>query len=159
MTEGDIVAMVSLSQEFEQMKIREDEISELDEHLVTHCALPVKGGSENTHGKVNILLQTYISQGRVDSFSLVSDLSYVAQNVGRIMRGLFEIGLQKGWSRNALKLLNLTKAVDHQLWHIEHPLKQFRKYLSFEIFEKLNEKKLPLHQLKDLSADDIGKSL
>jgi len=39
----------------------------------------VAGGSENTYGKVNILLQTYISQGRVDNFSLVSDQAYVAQ--------------------------------------------------------------------------------
>lgn len=39
----------------------------------------VAGGSENTYGKVNILLQTYISHGRVDNFSLVSDQAYVAQ--------------------------------------------------------------------------------
>lgn len=34
---------------------------------------------ENSYGKINILLQTYISRGEVDSFSLISDLSYVAQ--------------------------------------------------------------------------------
>lgn len=59
-------------------KVREDEISEL-EILLGDCWLPVEGGVENSHGKVNILLQTYISQGMVDSFSLVSDLAYVAQ--------------------------------------------------------------------------------
>ena len=59
-------------------KVREDEISEL-EILLGDCWLPVEGGVENSHGKVNILLQTYISQGTVESFSLVSDLAYVAQ--------------------------------------------------------------------------------
>ncbi len=34
---------------------------------------------ENSYGKVNILLQTFISRDNVDSFSLTSDLSYVAQ--------------------------------------------------------------------------------
>ena len=44
-----------------------------------NCNLPASGGVENAHGKVNVLLQTYISRGFVDSFSLVSDLAYVAQ--------------------------------------------------------------------------------
>ena len=58
--------------------MREDEISELEIHQSV-CRLPVQGGVENSYGKVNILLQTYISRGAVDSFSLTSDLSYVAQ--------------------------------------------------------------------------------
>ena len=59
-------------------KVREDEISELDNHH-SDCRLHVEGGVENSYGKVNILLQTYISRGMVDSFSLTSDLAYVAQ--------------------------------------------------------------------------------
>lgn len=43
------------------------------------CVLNVNGGSESTEGKVNILLQTYISKQLVENFSLVSDMSYVAQ--------------------------------------------------------------------------------
>jgi len=64
-------------------QVREDEISELELHL-ENCWLPVPGGVENSYGKVNILLQTYISRGTVESFSLTSDLAYVAQvnNVG-----------------------------------------------------------------------------
>lgn len=60
-------------------QVREDEISELEVHMIEHCPLPVKGGVENNYGKINILLQTFISKGFVDSFSLVSDLGYVAQ--------------------------------------------------------------------------------
>lgn len=60
-------------------QVREDEISELEFHIIENRPLPVKGGVENSYGKVNILLQTFISKGFVDSFSLVSDLGYVAQ--------------------------------------------------------------------------------
>ena len=47
--------------------------------MADSCFFYVKGGVENSYGKVNILLQTFISRGHVDSFSLVSDLGYVAQ--------------------------------------------------------------------------------
>ena len=61
------------------LQVREDELNELDGMVDEYCQLPVAGGSENSHGKVNILLQTYISHARVDSFSLISDQAYVAQ--------------------------------------------------------------------------------
>lgn len=54
-------------------------MEELDQMLCNFCELPAAGGAENSYGKVNILLQTYISRGEVDSFSLISDLGYVAQ--------------------------------------------------------------------------------
>ena len=41
--------------------------------------MAVSGGTENSYGKTNILLQTYISRARVENFSLVSDMAYVAQ--------------------------------------------------------------------------------
>lgn len=60
-------------------QVRDDELDELDELIDTMCEVPPCGGSENTYGKVNILLQTYISRGNVKSFSLTSDLMYIAQ--------------------------------------------------------------------------------
>lgn len=43
--------------------------------------LAVKGGAlgDDAHGKVNILLQAYISRINVNSFSLISDMNYIAQ--------------------------------------------------------------------------------
>lgn len=105
-TEADILTIVSKAEEFEQLKVRasgavslrtlsevrvkqdmcavcwqvrDEELEELDQLLCECCRLPVGGGVENSYGKINILLQTYISRGEVDSFSLISDLSYVAQ--------------------------------------------------------------------------------
>lgn len=60
-------------------QVRDEELEELDQLLYNYCKLPATGGVENSYGKINILLQTYISRGEVDNFSLISDLSYVAQ--------------------------------------------------------------------------------
>ena len=43
------------------LQVREDELPELEQHLTDSCVTDVKGGTENEYGKVNILLQTYIS--------------------------------------------------------------------------------------------------
>ena len=136
-------------------QVREDEITELEEHLQNKCWMPVQGGVENSYGKVNILLQTYISRGMVESFSLVSDHAYVAQNASRIMRGLFEIALRKGWSAMAAKLLTLSKSLDHRMWFFEHPLKQFH-WLSEDVLGKLEGKKATIDRLKDMTAEEIG---
>lgn len=61
------------------MEVRDEELEELEQLLCSYCELPAAGSVENSYGKINILLQTYISRGEVDSFSLISDLSYVAQ--------------------------------------------------------------------------------
>ena len=136
--------------------MREDEIVELEEHLHVNCMLPVKkGGTDSTEGKVNILLQTFIGRGLVNSFSLVSDIAYVAQNASRIMRGLFEICLKKGWSSMSSKILELSKCLEHRMWHTDHPLKQFTR-LSFEIINKLEEKQTTIDRLRDMSDNDIG---
>lgn len=60
-------------------QVRDEEMEELEQLLYNYCELPAAGGVENGYGKINILLQTYIGRGEVDSFSLISDLSYVAQ--------------------------------------------------------------------------------
>ncbi len=115
-----------------------------------------KGGADNPEGKVNILMQVFIGRGVVDNFSLVSDLAYVAQNSSRIMRGLFEICLKKGWATMAAKTLEISKCLEHQLWSFDHPLRQFNR-LSFEILNKLEEKKTNIDRLRDMSDTEIGR--
>ena len=143
-----------------------------------------QGGTENAYGKVNILLQTYISRGRVDDFSLVSDTAYVVQNASRILRGVFEIALRKSLVRTTAKLLELSKTVERRLWYasapfardvavpcaegewsvrartsgrpFEHPLAQF-PLLPFEVLQKLSSGNVPLDRLRDMEADEIGK--
>lgn len=49
--------MMAMSSEFGQMAIREEELPELDTLARDACHFDIKGGPENKHGKVNILLQ------------------------------------------------------------------------------------------------------
>lgn len=61
-----------------RFQIRDDEMKELDE-LFTSSRLQVAGGVENVNGKVNVLLQSHISDLPIGSFSLISDMAYVVQ--------------------------------------------------------------------------------
>uniref|UniRef100_A0A8C6KGY8 Activating signal cointegrator 1 complex subunit 3 n=1 Tax=Nothobranchius furzeri TaxID=105023 RepID=A0A8C6KGY8_NOTFU len=157
-TEADILTVVSKAEEFEQLKVREEELEELEQLLCNYCELPAAGGVENGYGKVNILLQTYISRGEVDSFSLISDLSYVAQNAARIVRALFEIALRKRWPAMTYRLLTLCKVIDKRLWGYAHPLRQFPN-LSHVVLNRLEEKKLTVDKLKEMRKDEIGHML
>ncbi|NWU99063.1 ASCC3 protein, partial [Upupa epops] len=157
-TEGDILAIVSKAEEFEQIKVRKEEIEELDSLLTDFCELPAPGGVENNYGKINILLQTYISRGEMDSFSLISDSAYVAQNAARIVRALFEIALRKRWPAMTYRLLNLSKVIDKRLWGWVSPLRQF-SVLPPSVLSKLEEKNLTIDKMKDMRKDEIGHML
>ncbi len=84
----------------------------------------VVGGPENVHGKVSVLLQTHVSRGRVNSFSLTSDLNYVTQNGTRIARAMFEIVLKRNWPLLAGRTLKFSKMLERQMWDFENPLRQ-----------------------------------
>ncbi|KAM3931944.1 activating signal cointegrator 1 complex subunit 3 [Leptodactylus fuscus] len=157
-TEGDILAIVSKAEEFEQIKVREEESEELEHLIDSYCELPVAGGVENGYGKVNIILQTYIGRGEIDNFSLISDSAYVAQNAARIVRALFEVALRKRWPAMTYRLLNLSKVIDKRLWGWASPLRQF-SILPPNVLTKLEDKKLTIDKLKDMRKDEIGHML
>uniref|UniRef100_A0A673MSU9 U5 small nuclear ribonucleoprotein 200 kDa helicase n=1 Tax=Sinocyclocheilus rhinocerous TaxID=307959 RepID=A0A673MSU9_9TELE len=157
-TEADILSIVSKAEEFEQVKVRDEELEELEKLLCNFCELPATGGVENGYGKINILLQTHIGRGEVDSFSLISDLSYVAQNAARIVRALFEIALRKRWPAMTYRLLNLCKVIDKRLWGWAHPLRQFSA-LPPSVLSRMEERNLTVDKLKDMGKDEIGHML
>ena len=157
MTEANILSMISQSSEFDGIKVREEEMQELDEHLEEHCMLhPVEGGVENAHGKVNILLQTWITQAQFGSFSLSSDSAYVAQNAARLLRGLFECALKKNLPSMTYKLLNLCKMVDKRMWSWDCPLRQFRMIDNALMF-KIEKARLTMDKMFDMDAKEIGR--
>lgn len=153
--EAEILSIVSKAHEFEQVKVRADEIPELEQQMQDSCETVIKGGAENSYGKVNILLQAYVSKAQLDSFSLISDMSYVAQNAARIVRALFEVSLQKNWPLMAKRMLTLSKVVDRRMWQSEHPLKQCEG-LTFEILNKLEKLNMTIDRLRDMDSKEIG---
>lgn len=84
-------------------------------------------------------LQIYISRGSIDTFSLVSDAAYISASLARIMRALFEICLHRGWSEMSVFMLEYCKAVDHQIWPHQHPLRQFGKELSSDVHNLITQ--------------------
>ena len=158
MTEADMFAMVSHATEFEQIKVRDDEMDELDFLQERACKLLPDAGPDDAHGKVNILLQAFISGAELNSFSLISDAAYVAQNAGRIARALFEVSVRNGWPLRAARLLKMCCMLDRRLWSTASPLRQL-VLLPPEIVMKIEDLKLSLYKLRELSASDIGHML
>ncbi|OZJ04536.1 hypothetical protein BZG36_03995 [Bifiguratus adelaidae] len=156
MTEADVLAMVSLSSEFDNVKARDTEAKELTSLSETACACAIKGGVDSSYGKVNILLQAYISNAMLDDFALVSDSAYVAQNAGRIVRALFEIALNRSWGPTASVLLSVNKAIEKRMWTFEHPLGQFG--LPRDIIHKLEDRsyQTPIEEMRDMSPQELG---
>ena len=56
-----LLAMLANRSEFENVAVREEELPELDQLCLHQCPFDVRGGPENKHGKVNILLQVHSS--------------------------------------------------------------------------------------------------
>ena len=117
-----------------------------------------QGGTVSSQGKVNILLQSYISQHRMDDFALISDQAYVAQNAGRIVRALFEIALSNKWGKVSHVLAGLSKVIERRMWpNVVHPLKQFN--LQPQLLHNLSQwaDDWMVGDLAVMDADELGK--
>ncbi|KAJ7437833.1 Sec63 Brl domain-containing protein [Mycena galericulata] len=156
MSEADVLAMLSMSTEFDRIHVRESEVKELQQVMeIIPC--DVKGGADTSQGKVNILLQGFISRQPVDDFALVSDTAYAAQNGGRILRALLEIAISRKWANVTAVLMGMSKAIEKRLWPFDQLLKQFD--LEGDIFyglERWADKWSPA-ELAAVSADELGK--
>lgn len=158
MNQEDILTMISMSSEFENINVRDDELPELDQ-LSRSCNYQVKGGTETKHGKTSVLLQTFVSREKLESFSLIADLNYVSQNAPRLARALFEICMNKGWPSAAEMCLSVSKALEWRLWPHQHPLWQFESFLKPNIIEKIQDYGFDILQLKEMKSDEIGAAL
>ncbi|KAL0409431.1 UNVERIFIED_CONTAM: DExH-box ATP-dependent RNA helicase DExH12 [Sesamum radiatum] len=103
-TMGDIelCRCFSLSEEFKYVTVRQDEKMELAK-LLDRVPIPIKESLEEPSAKINVLLQAYISQLKLEGLSLTSDMVFITQSAGRLMRALFEIVLKRGWAQLAEK--------------------------------------------------------
>ncbi|KAF9357866.1 hypothetical protein BGX34_009192 [Mortierella sp. NVP85] len=156
MTEADVLSMVSQSTEFENVKSRDNEQSELAKLLEQACPCSVKGGLDASPSKVNVLLQAAITQAPLEDFALVSDSAYIVQNASRIIRAMFEIALNRSWGPVANVLLSLGKSVDKKMWSFEHPLAQFG--LPRDIITKIEARTHApsIEELREMSVNEIG---
>ncbi|KAK9927935.1 hypothetical protein M0R45_025095 [Rubus argutus] len=155
-TMGDIelCRLFSLSEEFKYVTVRQDEKMELAK-LLDRVPIPVKESLEEPSAKINVLLQAYISQLKLEGLSLTSDMVYITQSAGRLLRALFEIVLKRGWALLAEKALNLCKMVNKRMWSVQTPLRQFHG-ITNDILMKLEKKDLAWERYYDLSSQELG---
>ncbi|CAJ0923062.1 unnamed protein product [Ranitomeya imitator] len=154
LSEIELFRVFSLSSEFKNITVREEEKLELQK-LLERVPIPVKESIEEPSAKINVLLQAYISQLKLEGFALMADMVYVTQSAGRLMRAIFEIVLNRGWAQLTDKTLNLCKMIDKRMWQSMCPLRQFRK-LPEEVVKKIEKKNFPFERLYDLNYNEIG---
>lgn len=154
LSEIELFRVFSLSGEFRNITVREEEKLELQK-LMERVPIPIKESIEEPSAKVNVLLQAYISQLKLEGFALMSDMVYVTQSAARLMRAIFEIVLHRGWAQLTDKSLALCKMIDKRMWQSMSPLRQFRK-MPEEIVKKIEKKNFPWERLYDLGPNEIG---
>jgi pre-mRNA-splicing helicase BRR2 len=74
----DLCRLFSLSEEFKYVTVRQDEKMELA-RLLDRVPIPIKESLEEPSAKINVLLQSYISQLQLEGFSLTSDMVFITQ--------------------------------------------------------------------------------
>jgi antiviral helicase SLH1 len=153
-TEADVLSMISMSSEFDGIKFRQEESTELAKLLEDKSPCQIGAEIESASGKTNVLLQAYISRAHVKDSSLFADSNYVAQNSIRICRALFLIGLHRRWGTFSKVMLSICKAIERRLWPFEHPLKQFD--LPQQIMRNIEAKNPSMDDLRQLEARELG---
>lgn len=154
MSDVELFRLFTLSEEFKYMSIRQEEKLELQK-LLERVPIPVKESIDEASSKVNVLLQAYISQLRLDGFALMADMVYVTQSAGRIMRALFEIALRKGWAQVAEKCLTMAKMIERRMWSTQSPLRQFPS-IPAEVVKQMEKKDIAWERLYDLNPAELG---
>ncbi|KAL5562995.1 hypothetical protein UlMin_032742 [Ulmus minor] len=122
MRDTELCCLFSLSEEFKYVTVRQDEKIELAKLL------------DHPSAKINVLLQAYISQLKLEGLSLTSDMVYITQ-----------------LAENAL---NLCKMVTKRMWSVQTPLRQFNG-ISNDTLMKL-ERDLAWERYYDLSSQELG---
>ncbi|XP_071491860.1 activating signal cointegrator 1 complex subunit 3-like [Diadema antillarum] len=158
--EEDIFDMISKAHVFKYVKVRKEEQKESGTLKERYCEinvpnspLPISKGP----AKVNILLQTYISQVKPKNSSLVSSLNNIAQNAVRLMRALFELAVNAGRPHMADEVLKYTKAADQKIWPKENPLTQLESWeCTLVVASAPSEQSLGAEELREMSDLAIG---
>jgi len=151
----DIFHLFSLSKEFSNIIVRNEEKMELVQ-LGDKVPIPIKESIEEPSAKVNVLLQSYISGLKLDGYALACDLVFIHQSAGRIVRALFEIALLRGWADVALRLLDLANMVEHRIWTSQTFLRQLKGGLSKSVLMKLERTNLSVSQYFAFSPAELG---
>lgn len=127
----DVLKMFTLSEEFDNIIIRNAEKIEL-EQLQDVVPIPIRDPVEEKAFKINCLLQCFISGHKLTNFSIKCDMIYIYMSAERIFRALFELALHYGYANVAYKCLDFANMVSNKVWSVQLFLRQiFTEYLKY----------------------------
>ncbi|CCF56555.1 hypothetical protein KAFR_0B02580 [Kazachstania africana CBS 2517] len=154
----DVFRVFSMADEFKYISTRIEERRELKE-LFEKVPIPIKDDIESPLTKINVLLQAYISKLSFDGFALNSDMVFVHQNAGRLLRAMYEVCLKKSWAKSTRLLLTLCKSVERRMWITNSPLRQFRK-CPLDVIKRTEASNLPWTEYLKLSSPmEVGRTI
>ena len=137
----DLFRIFAMSEEFKYISVRYEEKRELKQ-LLEKAPIPIREDIDDPLAKVNVLLQSYFSQLKFEGFALNSDMVFIHQNAGRLLRAMFEICLKRGWGHPTRMLLNFCKSAKTRMWPTNSPLRQFKK-CPLEVIRRLEASTVP----------------
>ena len=146
----DIFKIFTLSDEFKYFSIRPEEAKEIHE-LYARVPIPIKSEIEESSTKVNLLLQAFISNIKLEGFALHADMVFIQQSAGRLIRAMFELCLKKKWSKPTKLLLTLSKCIDRKMWITNSPLRQYKKCPT-EVIRKAESSNLQWNEYLTLQS-------
>ncbi|GMH51646.1 hypothetical protein TrRE_jg2330 [Triparma retinervis] len=161
-SDADLMHVICNACEFVNVKVRQEELKEIDQLLASSCPLAVTATADTSPGKSNILLQAFICKAKITSFTLISDTNYIASNAGRVARALFEMCLRRGNAGHASKFLKIAKTIDKRVWWYNTPLRQFAEDLPNNIFPALESRGYGSYDyalsLLDMTDSEVGQA-
>ncbi|KAI4840169.1 pre-mRNA-splicing helicase BRR2 [Plasmodium brasilianum] len=138
--EIDLLKIFTMSEEFRNIYIREEEKVELS-IIMEKLPIPVKESINIPYTKINILLQLYLSNITLSGYIINADLVYIHQNALRIFRSFFEISLRKNSYSLIALTLKFSKMIERRMWSTMTPLRQFG-LLSNELIRVVEKKNI-----------------
>lgn len=154
----DLFQLFSMSKEFRHMRVRAEEKLELM-RLAARVPIPVKESPEESTAKVNVLLQSFISNLSLDGLALKADMVHVTQNAARLSRAMLQVAIRMKCAGLAEKCLSLCKAVSKRQWSSQTPMRQFRDFLSASVIHKIERKDIGFERYYDLTVAELGELL
>lgn len=154
----DLFRVISMSEEFQYLSVKQEERKELKE-LSETSPIPIMEDIDNPLAKVNVLLQSYISRLKFEGFALNADMNFVSQNAGRLIRALYELSLKKKLSNITKILLNMCKMIERRMWNANSPLRQFPKCPK-EVIKRMEASTIPWPDYLELeSPAEVGQTI
>ncbi|THD24664.1 Activating signal cointegrator 1 complex subunit [Fasciola hepatica] len=156
---SQLFSVLSDASEFASMKVRDEEGTELNELKNSICRLNIeKSGTvdADVSAKVNALLQGYISRHQPSCHSLASDMNYIHQNAGRVVRYLFEISLRQGWAGCASSALQLARMIEQRQWDGQTPLWQFCDSNNAALVERVDSLSLSVDRIRETDVNELA---